>query len=123
MNVFLWILQGLLALIFLATGTLKIVRSKEQLAAWMGWVENTPQSVVRLIGIMEILGAVGLILPSITGILPWLSPLAATGLAMTMVGATLTHYQRHEMSKIGLTILLLFLSLFVVVGRFWIMPL
>jgi uncharacterized membrane protein YphA (DoxX/SURF4 family) len=123
MNVILWIIQVLLAFVFLVTGTLKVIRTKEQLSAQMGWVDNVSQPTVRLIGFLEILGAIGLILPSVTGILPWLTPLAAVGLALTMVGASLTHYRRMEFSRISLTTVLLVLALFVAAGRFWIMPL
>jgi uncharacterized membrane protein YphA (DoxX/SURF4 family) len=118
MNTILWILQILLALLFFVTGVMKIVRPKEQLVKQMGWVEDTPQQVVRLVGFLEILGAVGLILPSVTGILPWLTPLAATGLALTMVGAAFTNYRYKEFSKIGLNVVLLGLMLIVMVGRF-----
>ena len=123
MNEILWILQGLLGLVFLITGAMKIIRTKEQLAAQMGWVNDVSQPVVRLIGFVEILGAVGLILPSLTGILPWLTPLAAAGLALTMVGAALTNYRHKELSMIGLNTVLLVLTLLVGVGRFWIVPL
>ena len=123
MNGTLWALQGLLALVFLVTGAIKIVLPKERLAAQMGWVENVSQPVVRLIGVVEILGAMGLILPSLTGIMPWLTPLAAAGLALTMVGASSTHYRRNELSRIGLTAVLLVMTLFVAVGRTWIIPL
>ena len=123
MNEILWILQGLLGLVFLITGAMKIIRTKEQLAAQMGWVNDVSQPVVRLIGFVEILGAVGLVLPSVTGKLPWLTPLAAAGLALTMVGAALTNYRHKELSMIGLNTVLLVLTLLVGVGRFWIVPL
>jgi len=123
MNEILWILQGLLGLVFLITGAMKIIRTKEQLAAQMGWVNDVSQPVVRLIGFVEILGAVGLILPSVTGILPWLTPLAAAGLALTMIGAALTNYRHKELSMIGLNTVLLVLTLLVGVGRFSIVPL
>ena len=71
---------------------------------------------------VEILGAQGLILPSLTGIMPRLTPLVAAGLALTMVEASLTHYRRNEFSRIRLTTLLLVMALFLVVGRTWIMP-
>jgi uncharacterized membrane protein len=123
MNGTLWTLQGLLALIFLVTGAVKIVLPKERLVTYMGWVENVSQSAVRLVGVVEILGAMGLILPSLTGIMPWLTPLAAAGLTLTMVGASLTHYRRSEFSRIGMTTVLLLMALFVAIGRAWIMPL
>lgn len=117
MNEILWILQGLLASVFLITGALKIIRPKEQLAPKMGWVNDVSQPVIRLIGFVEILGAVGLILPSVTGILPWLTPIAAGGLALTMVGAALTNYRLKELPMIGLNTVMLVLALLVVVGR------
>lgn len=123
MNAILWILQGLMALLFLVTGALKLALPKERLVNQMGWVESASQQVVRLIGAAEILGAMGLILPSLTGIMPWLTPLAAAGLALTMIGATLTNFRRKEFSRIGLTAVLLLMALFVAAGRAWIMPL
>ena len=79
--------------------------------------------MIKLLGVVEILGGLGMILPSLTGILPWLTPLAAVGLVLIMIGASMTHYQRKEFSRIGLTSMLLVLALVVAVGRFWIMPL
>ncbi|HVP20775.1 MAG TPA: DoxX family protein [Anaerolineaceae bacterium] len=123
MNILLWIVQGLLALFFVMTGALKLVRSKEQLSARMGWVEDVSQPVIRMIGFVEILGGLGLFLPSLTRILPWLTPLAAIGLVLVMVGAALTHYRRKEFSAVGMNSILLILSFLVAMGRFWITPL
>ncbi len=123
MNTLLWIIQALLALVFLMTGLMKVLRPKEQLITRMGGLEGYSQSAIRMIGIAEILGAVGLILPSLTGVFPWLTPLAAAGLVLLMIGASLTHYRRKEYSGIGLTSVLLLLALLVTVGRFWILPL
>ncbi len=86
-------------------------------------MEDLSLTQTRLIGLAEVLGAVGLILPSLTRILPWLSALAALGLVIVMIGASVTNIRRKEYSKIALTSVLLFLSLLVAVGRFWIMPL
>ena len=77
---------------------------------------------MRLIGSLEILGAIGLILPAVTGIWPWLTPVAAAGLALTMVGAMITHGRRGEYSSIAFNLVLLLLALFVVYGRFVIVP-
>lgn len=123
MNVVLWIIQALLALMFLMSGIMKVTRKKEQLAAQMGWVEDFSQPVIQMIGTVEILGALGVILPSLTKILPWLTPLAAAGLVLTMIGASLTHYRRKEFPMIAINTVLLALALAVVIGRFWIMPL
>ena len=69
------------------TGTMKVMKKKEDLVDKMGFVEDFSQQQVYGIGILEILEAFGAILPWATGILPWLSPLAVLGLALTMVGA------------------------------------
>lgn len=123
MNIWLWIIQVLLALMFFVTGFAKLVRKKEELLSQMGALEDLSVTQIRMIGFAEVTGAIGLILPSLMRILPWLSPLAALGLVLVMVGATAAHYQRKENSQIALTSVLLFLLLLVAVGRFWIMPL
>jgi hypothetical protein len=86
-------------------------------------VKDTPPRIVRLIGVLEILAAIGLILPAVTGIWPWLTPLAAAGLVLTMVGAMITHGRRGEFSGLGVNIVLLALAAFVLIGRFIIVPL
>jgi uncharacterized membrane protein YphA (DoxX/SURF4 family) len=91
-NVVLWIVTIVLALGFLAAGTLKVVRTREQLAATgMGWVEDLSPGMVKLIGTAEILGAIGLVLPALADVAPILVPIAATALAVDMIGAVVTH--------------------------------
>ncbi len=119
MNVVLWIVAGLLALAFLAAGGLKLARTKEQLAAsGMGWVEDFSPQVIKAIGALEVLGAVGLIVPAAVGVAPVLSALAAAGLAAVMVGAILTHARRREAPMIAVNAVLLALALFVAIERF-----
>ncbi|WP_048552824.1 DoxX family protein [Nostocoides japonicum] len=118
MNIALWVVAALLAVAFLMAGSMKVSRSKEKLASSMGWVEDFSAGTVKFIGVMEILGAVGLILPAATGIATVLTPLAATGLAVTMVLAAIVHVRRGETSNIGVNIVLLLLALFVAVMRF-----
>ena len=122
MNSALWIIQGILALAFLAAGTTRLTRPIEKLAAQMGWVRDFRPSTVRLIGGLEVLAAVGLILPPLVGVLPWLAPLAATGLVALMLGAAATHLRRHEMGAIAANAVLLALAAFVAVGRFTVAP-
>jgi uncharacterized membrane protein YphA (DoxX/SURF4 family) len=122
MNIVLWIVQILLALAFAMAGIMKVTQPIDKLEARMGWVKNVGPRGVRLIGSLELLGAIGLILPAVTGIWPWLTPLAAAGLALTMVGAMITHGRRGEYSSIGANLVLLVLALFVVYGRFVIVP-
>ncbi len=119
MNTFLWIIQGMLATIFMMTGIMKLVQKKEAMADKMGFVEDFSQKQVTGIGVLELMGAMGLILPWATGILPWLTPLAAVGLAMTMVGAFLTHLHRKELIPMGIVNIVLFsMAIFIAYGRF-----
>ncbi len=123
MNVVLWIVQGLLAIAFLMAGGMKLMQPKEKMAEKMGWVEDFSQGQIRTIGMLEVLGALGLILPGITGILPILTPLAAVGLGLTMIGAARTHAQRGENQMIGMNVMLLVLAAVVAYGRFAAVPL
>src|SRR4051812_7990550 len=98
MNVFLWIVAGVLAAFFLAAGATKLSQSRRKLLANpnMKWVEDFSAGTIKLIGTAEVLGALGLILPGALDIAPVLVPLAATGLAVIMVGAIITHGRRKE---------------------------
>lgn len=122
MNSALRVLQGLLALAFLMTGSMKVLQPRERLGANMAWTEDFSAGQMKAIGILEALGAMGLILPAVTGILPWLSPLAGAGLALTMTAAALTHLRRGETPMIGVNLVLLALAAFVAYGRFMLVP-
>ncbi|HEX9353566.1 MAG TPA: DoxX family protein [Streptosporangiaceae bacterium] len=83
MNIALWVIAGLLAVAFLASGAMKLTRPKEKLAAsGMGWAEDFSAGTVKAIGTLEVLAAVGLILPAALDIAPVLVPLAAVGLVL-----------------------------------------
>jgi len=123
MNIALWIVQALLALVFVAAGLRKATQPIDRLAVSMKWAKDFSPWIVRVIGALEILGGIGVILPAVTGILPWLTPVAAIGLVLTMVGAMILHMRRGEVSHIGLNVILLLLALFVVYGRFVVVPL
>jgi uncharacterized membrane protein len=117
MNVFLWILAGLLAAAFLLVGMMKLSRNNEQLAAsGLGWTADTSTGRVKLIGALEVLAALGLILPAAFGIAEVLVPLAALGLALLMIGAAITHARREE--SIWVNVILLALAAVVMWGRF-----
>lgn len=119
MNLALWIAAALLALAFLATGLLKITQSKEKLAeAGMGWTESFSPPVIKAIGVAEVLGAIGLILPAVLDVAPALVPVAAVGLALVMVGAAITHLRRKETQMVVVNVVLLVLAVFVAWGRF-----
>jgi hypothetical protein len=94
----LWAIQIFLAVAFAAAGTMKLVRSREQLAAnpHMGWVSSSPEAQIKLLGVAEVLGAIGLVLPMATGVAPFMTRAAAVCLATLMGGAVATHTMRRE---------------------------
>ncbi len=119
MNVVLWIVAGLLAVAFLAAGLMKLAQPKKKLAdSGMGWTEDFSDGAVKGIGALEVLGAAGLILPAALDIVPVLVPIAATGLALLMLGAAVTHARRKESTNIVVNVVLLALAAFVAWGRF-----
>ncbi len=123
MNIAIWIAQILLALAFAGSGISKLVQPYEKLAAQMAYVNDFTPGAMRAIGILEVLGAIGVILPAWTGILPWLAPAAAFGLAVNMGGAMSTHLRRKEYPMIIVNLVLLALAGFVTYGRFVAVPL
>ena len=123
MNAALWIAQILLALMFFMVGIMKVTQPKEKMAERAPYVEDFSDATIRLIGVLEILGALGLVLPAVTGILPWLTPLAAVGLALTMIGAARTHIRRGENSNVVVNVVILAIAIFTVYGRFFAEPL
>lgn len=97
MVIALWIVNALLALAMLAAGTMKLARPKPALAQMgLKWVEDFSPGFIKTIAALEVIGALGLVLPLLTGIAPILSPIAAVGLLVLMVGATVIHLRRHE---------------------------
>jgi len=117
MNIALWIAQGLLAAMYLMAGSMKTfqtTKAKEQLP----WAKNRLDGFVRFVGISELLGALGLILPLVTGILPWLTVLAAIGLTIIQLLAIFTeHLPKKEYNVVPVNVVLMALALFVVFGR------
>jgi uncharacterized membrane protein YphA (DoxX/SURF4 family) len=122
MNIALWIVQVLLAGMFLMAGAMKAFQY-ERAKASLPWVKDVPRGLTTFIGIAELLGGLGLLLPAITGILPWLTPLAGAGLALIMLLAIGFHVTRREPQAIGINAVLLVLAAFIVYGRFLIVPL
>lgn len=119
MNTALWIAQWVLAGVFLMAGMMKLLQPKEALVEkGMKVLEGYSPQAVRTIGLLEVLGAVGVVLPALTGILPWLTPWAALGLALTMAAGSLAHLKRGEYAHTLMTGALLILAAFVAYGRF-----
>ncbi|MEU9330811.1 DoxX family protein [Streptomyces canus] len=120
MNVTLWAVAALLALVFFGAGAAKLAQPKEKLVASpsMGWAEDFSPSMIKTIGLLEIFAALGLILPAAVDIAPGLVPLAASGLALTMFGAAITHSRRGEAQSVVVNVVLLALTVFVAWGRF-----
>jgi hypothetical protein len=108
-----------LAAVFAGSGLLKQFVPKDKLAAsGQGWTQDFSQTSIRLIGLAEILGAVGLVLPAAVHIAPILVPLAATGLVLVMVGAAIVHARRSEAMNVAVNLVLIVLAVFVAWGRF-----
>lgn len=123
MNMALWIVQGLLAAIFLMAGFMKLAQPKPTLQEKLGdWVDTIPGNGMKIIGLLEIAGAVGLILPMLFNIQPILTPVAAIGLALTMLAALLLHLSRSEYNKILPNIVFLVLTAFAAYGRLVLVP-
>ena len=118
MNVFLWIIQVGLAAAFILAGVMKSTQPKEKLQPNLPWVEDFSLGTIRLIGVAELLGGIGLILPAVTGIAPILTPIAAACLAFVMVLAAVTHIRRKEPSGVVVNAVLFALAVFVAWGRF-----
>ncbi len=109
MNIAYWIVAGLLALFYLYAGALKLIRSPDRLRPMMAWVDRIPLPALRALGALEVLGALGLLLPPLTGIAPWLAAAAAAGLVLVQCGAIPVHLSGGD-RKIALNIALLVLA-------------
>ncbi|MFD9210203.1 DoxX family protein [Streptomyces sioyaensis] len=119
MNMVLWGLAGVLAVAFLAAGAMKLSQPKEKLvASGMGWAGDMSAGTVKLIGAMEVLAAVGLTVPALSGVAPVLVPLAALGLVLVMVGGVVVHARRGETQMIVVDVALLAFAAVVMWGRF-----
>jgi len=119
MNLALWIVAIVLAVVFTGSGLMKELVPKDKLVtAGQGWAQDYSQSSIRLIGLAEILGAIGLVLPAVVHIAPILVPLAAVGLVLVMVGAAVVHARRSEPMNVGVNLVLIALAIFVAWGRF-----
>lgn len=120
MDLALWIVAGVLAAVFLVAGSTKLLIPYDKLATTRGagWVNHFRPAFVKALGAVEILGSIGLVLPAVTGIAPVLTPTAALGLGIIMVGAATVSLRRHEPGHAMVNLVYLLLAGFVVWGRF-----
>lgn len=120
MNIALWVVQIFLALLFIAAGAQKLMQSREVMmqGSFTRYAADFPSGFLRILGGVEILGGLGVVLPHATGILPWLTPLAAMGLAIIMAAAVNARLRRGEGQMAIGTVVIMLLALFVVYGRY-----
>jgi len=118
MNVALWVVQGLLAALFLFAGGAKLVMSAAQMAGPM----ELPFWFLRFIGVAEVLGALGLVLPGLLRIRPGLTPLAAAGLVIIMIGATVVTLVGGMVAVALMNVVVALLAAFVAYGRWRLAP-
>jgi putative oxidoreductase len=116
MNIAAWVAQDVLAAFYLVVGSMKAFTTMAQ--KQLSWAKERPKGFVRFVGTAEILGALGIVLPLLTGILPWLTVPAALGLAVVQVLAIgMIHLPRKEYGALPFNILLMALAVFVVIAR------
>lgn len=118
MNVFLWILQVLLALLFVVHAYVMLRPSLARTRSGMKFIVEMPTGLRLFAGVAEGLAGFGLVLPAVFGILTFLTPLAAAGLVLLMLGAIVFHLMRREYPNIGLNAVLGALAAVVLWGRF-----
>ena len=118
MNVVCWVGQAVLATLFGMSGLMKLLQPKEKLAGSYPWMLSFSQAAVRFIGLVELLGAIGLIVPAAVGVAPDLTPIAATGLAVLMLLAAALHLRRRELAAVAFTLVLVALTALVAAARF-----
>jgi uncharacterized membrane protein len=121
MNTALWIVAGLLSVIYLFSGIAKLVIPREKLGNMMHasqWALDFSSGSLKAIGVVEILGAIGLMLPALLDIAPYLVPVAALGLVLVMAGAVIVRLRRNESGLALVDLTYLLLAAFVVIGRF-----
>ncbi|MPZ98691.1 MAG: DoxX family protein [Dehalococcoidia bacterium] len=118
---FLWIVAGVLAVVYLVSGGGKLILSRDRIRSMTAsahWVDDFSARAVKAIGVFEVAAAAGLVLPAVLDIAPVLAPLAALGLVLLMTGAALTRLRRSELKYMMADLAYLALAAFVAWGRF-----
>lgn len=118
LNTALWVAQVCLCALFLFAGFTKLTKTPQGMAS-MGWAwaQSMPLGFIRIIGVVEVLGAIGIVLPSLTNIMPALVPAAAVGFVLLQVSAIALHARRGEASNLWFNFILLAASIFIAWGR------
>ncbi len=121
MTVALWIAQGLLAAVFVGAAVTKLKDDRETYAAarppMTTFALHMPTWLFKTLGVLELAGAIGVIMPAATGVAPWLTPAAAIGLGLLMVGALIDHARREERQAYPINVVLIAVAAFVAAGR------
>ncbi|WOK08072.1 DoxX family protein [Imperialibacter roseus] len=117
LSIALWVTQGLLSVSFLCGAAMKLFQPVEQLSAMWPWTAEVPPAFLAFTGVVDLLGGVGIILPSLLRIKPWLTPVVAVAIVVQMVGASAFHVARGEASDIGANIVFALMALFIGWGR------
>ncbi len=117
LHIALWIAQIMLSVSLVWAGIMKLAQPVETLAVMWPWAGQVPASLVKFTGIVDIVGAAGLILPSLLRIQPKLTPMAAMGVIVLMIFASVFHVARGEASVIGVNIVFAAIAAFVAWGR------
>ena len=119
-DIALWIAAVIVAVASLGAALNKLLVPREKLLQnpQLQWAEEFTQQQLRLISIPELAGAVGLVLPQATGVLPWLTPLAACGIVALQLGALRMHVRRRETTLVLVVLVMIALAAFVAIGRF-----
>ena len=113
-----WIAQGILAAVFLVAALMKLTQPRKALQERTPYVEDLTDAQVKAIGTLEVLGAIGVVAPRAVGVVAILTPIAACGLALTMVVAAATLIRRGEYSHVPLNVVMFALAVFVAIERF-----
>ncbi len=117
LNISLWILQALLAATLIWAAMMKLGKSPQELAAMWPWAGEVSPTLVKLTGIVDLLGGLGLILPALLRIKPALTPVAALGVVALMICASVFHITRGEASQIGFNVIVAAIAGFIAWGR------
>ena len=122
MNIALWIVAGVFAFGYIAGGSVKLTMPYEKYVAKLGWPEDFTPANVRFMGVVEVLGGIGLVLPGLVGVAPILVPVAASGMALYMAGAITERIRRGEYKELVGDLVFLAAMIFIAWGRFAIEP-